>query len=187
MNTKDRIIEAASKLILFKGYNNTGLKEILEQADVPKGSFYHYFKSKEDLALELLNTYRFMAISVLDKCIEDNKDNPLKSIVCFFQTFHNMFEEYECRGGCAIGNLGQELSDTEETIRLRTQEVFLEITSKISAQFKKAQEMGLFDIKINTEEYGNFVFNSWEGALLMAKVRKSKQPLELFLKYTLSF
>jgi TetR/AcrR family transcriptional repressor of nem operon len=168
-------------LIHIKGYNNTGIKEILDKADVPKGSFYHYFKSKEDLALNILDYHASIINNIFAYAIEENKDNPFLALRCFFEVFHKKFEELDYFGGCPLGNLSQELSDTEENIRIKVDTIFNNIVEKIAVLLEKAKDMEIIDFKVDSRDYAQFIFNSWEGAILRAKTMKNRQSLDIFM------
>lgn len=181
LRTKEKIVETAAKLILVKGYNHTGLKEILDSAGVPKGSFYYYFKNKEDLALYLLNYYYDYSNQLMTTAFEEHQDQPLTAIRSFLDSFTKSFVKKGFTGGCGIGNMGQELSDTEELVRRRADELFTVLEKKIEKQLLKAQEMGILSKEINCSDYAQFLFNGWQGAILRAKIKKSEEPIKIFI------
>ena len=169
LNTKEKIVESAAKLILVKGYNHTGLKEILDTAGVPKGSFYYYFKNKEDLAIYLLQYYYENIEKMMDKAFEENSKQPILAIKEFMNNFTITFVKKGFTGGCGIGNMGQELSDTEEMVRKKVSGFFHLLEKKIEHQLLTAQQNGFLSEGINCNAYAKFIFNSWQGALLRAK------------------
>ena len=73
--TKNRIIECAALLFLKNGYNNTGIKEILEKTKLPKGSFYYHFKNKEQLAIEVAEYFRNIMADWILRTAKDKKWN----------------------------------------------------------------------------------------------------------------
>lgn len=179
---KNKIIEVASQLIHFQGYTNTGLKEILDKAGVPKGSFYHYFRNKEDLALNILDYYSAFVNELFANSIAEHQENPIIGLRSFFEMIHKNFEATQYSGGCPIGNLGQELSDTEENIRIKADKIFDSLIDQIYHQLSRAYDMGLVAQEIVSKDYAEFMFNCWEGAMLRAKIKKSKHPLDLFVE-----
>lgn len=70
--TKDRILKVGIDILSKKGYNNVGLKEILALANVPKGSFYHYFKSKEDFGIQVISKYSSVGLCFLSSILKMN-------------------------------------------------------------------------------------------------------------------
>jgi TetR/AcrR family transcriptional repressor of nem operon len=181
LNTKEKIVESAAKLILVKGYNHTGLKEILDTAGVPKGSFYYYFKNKEDLAIYLLQYYYENIEKMMDKAFEENSKQPILAIKEFMNNFTITFVEKGFTGGCGIGNMGQELSDTEEMVRKKVSGFFHLLEKKIEHQLLAAQQNGFLSEDINCNTYAKFIFNSWQGALLRAKIEKNAEPIKIYI------
>lgn len=179
---KNKIIEVASQLMHFQGYTNTGLKEILSKAGVPKGSFYHYFESKEDLALNILDYYSTFITQIFENSITEHDENPIEGLKSFFETIHKNFEITQFTGGCPIGNFGQELSDIEENIRVKTDKIFDSLVDQVHQQLSRAHAMGLVNQESVTKDYAEFLFNCWEGAMLRAKIKKTKRPLDLFVE-----
>ena len=111
---KRKVIEESAKLFYFNGYVNTGLKEILEVCNIPKGSFYYYFKNKDDLLIHVIDYHTNNIIRFFDRTVND------LSIPKFKVFFHNFFSNVEMNsyhGGSPLGNIANELSDVNEDIR----------------------------------------------------------------------
>jgi TetR/AcrR family transcriptional repressor of nem operon len=108
-SAKDRILVHAAQIIHKKGFNNTGIQEILESAGVPKGSFYFYFKSKEDLGLALIDYYAEGLGSRWQTILEPSEIRHIKRLERFFEETRIRHEQDECKSGCPIGNLTQEM------------------------------------------------------------------------------
>jgi TetR/AcrR family transcriptional repressor of nem operon len=97
--TKERILIKGAEIIHRKGFNNTGIQEILKAAGVPKGSFYFYFKSKEDFGLHLIDFFGNIFFSRSDKYLNDRSRSSLENLRHFFDEFLTYFEENEFKGG----------------------------------------------------------------------------------------
>jgi TetR/AcrR family transcriptional repressor of nem operon len=178
--TRNKILEVGSRIIHQKGFNNTGIQEILNEAGVPKGSFYFYFKSKEDFGLALIDEFDSLISGHLASYLAINSLSPLKRLKSFFSFFRNFFQEENCTKGCPIGNLSQELSDVNENIRKRLDESFNSLGSLIETCLYEARERGEFQNDIPVPEIAAYIINSWEGALLRMKVSKDITPLLVF-------
>jgi TetR/AcrR family transcriptional repressor of nem operon len=179
-NTKKTILEKGSQIVHKKGFNHTGIKEILDAAGVPKGSFYHYFKNKEDFGLSLLDYYtEFFAGRTT--ILRDNKNMlPVQRLKFFFDGFLNFFENNGCELGCPIGNISQEMGDLSKAFRNRLENIFSMMRSSIEDTLNEAKKRGQIPDSINAEDTADFIINSWEGALLRMKVKKNTQPLYVF-------
>lgn len=179
--TRTALITAGTHLILEKGYNNCGLEEILKEAKVHKGSFYHFFKSKEDFGLQVVAEYAAMRLGSLDEQLNNTEARPLARLRRFFELAALRHQSLGYRKGCLFGNLGQEMADHSELFRTRLEEVLSEYRAKIARCFREAQQVGDLRADLDAERLAGFCLNSWEGALLRMKVAKSYEPLDDFL------
>jgi TetR/AcrR family transcriptional repressor of nem operon len=181
LETKQTLLQTGLKLIFRQGYNHTGLNEVLEASGVPKGSFYYYFNSKEDFALQVFQHFAERAQSRLDEYLKDESLDPLSRLRAYFEWYTGYLESIECSLGCLAGNLGQELADQNETFRLKVDEVMTLWSNEIATCFRAAQQAGQIDPALDTDELAAFCYNSWQGAMLRMKVTKSLTPLRLFI------
>lgn len=181
-DAKTLILSIGADIIHLKGYNNTSINDICSAAKMPKGSFYYYFGSKEDFATELIDFYCSFMFSVQEKYLDMDGLPYLERLKGYFQEFRNYFISKNCCGGCPIGNLAQELSDSNDAIREKLRDALEKTKNNIAAFLRLAQENGEISKIPNPEELADFIFNSWEGSLLRMKVTKSIAPMELFEK-----
>ena len=178
--TRTRILEVGSNIVHQKGFNNTGIQEILDKAGVPKGSFYFYFKCKEDFGLALIDQFETMICGHLASVLEDTSLEPLARLKAFFSSFRNYFESQNCSRGCPIGNLSQELSDVNENIRQRLEKSFRNMGSLVEKNLYAARIKGELSDDLPVPETADYIINSWEGALMRMKVTKNIEPLLVF-------
>jgi TetR/AcrR family transcriptional repressor of nem operon len=178
--TRNKILEVGSRIIHQKGFNNTGIQEILNEADVPKGSFYFYFKNKEDFGLSLIDEFDSLVGGHLASILAIDSLSPLARLKHFFSFFRNFFQEKNCSRGCPIGNLSQELSDVNENFRKRLDASFNSMGSLIETCLYEAKKKGEFENDIPVPEIAAYIINSWEGALLRMKVSRDIKPLLIF-------
>lgn len=182
-NTRKKILEAAAELVHRKGFNHTGLKEILEASGVPKGSFYFFFKSKEDFGLALVDHYAEGMAEVAMSCFEDESKSPIDRLRSFFQWAYARFEAEGCEKGCPIGNLCQEMSDLSPVFREKLESVMERMVMGVAEILHQAKEVGELPEHLDPQETARFITSSWEGALLTMKVVKSLDPLDLFDRF----
>lgn len=172
MNKKEAIIFTAARLIHERGYHNIGIKSILDELSIPKGSFYHYFKSKEDLGLAIIEVYikdTYDCILQAEKSLDGVKD--------FFNIFFNRLVELSLKRGCPVGNLILELSDENESFRLKLMEWYKAVEAWIS------DILSAESIK-EPNEKAKALIASFEGTMLLSKLDKDAIHFELFNKYT---
>ena len=180
--TKDRILAHAARIMRKKGFNNTGIQEILQSAGVPKGSFYFYFKSKEDLGLALIDYYAQYLAAMSGPALESPETPPVQRLERFFEGFRLLCKQEEWRSGCPIGNLTQEMGILSDEFQAKLREVFKRIKGGISECLQQARAHDEVELPMDPDETADFILNSWEGALLRMKAEGNTEPLLLFEK-----
>src|SRR4030043_1015350 len=179
-DTKTRILKAGAGIVLQKGFFNTGLAEVLEKAKVPKGSFYFYFKNKEDFGLQLIDLFAGSLASNAQGFYLNEKLSPLEKVRNLFKWQAESFQKSDFKGGCPIGNLSLEMGDRNPAFRKKLNQVFVDLKKNLAKQLEQAKKVGELSEEIDVEETTDFIFNSWEGTLVQMKVSKSLTPHEVF-------
>ncbi len=186
-STKDRIVEIGSEIIHRKGFNNTGIQEILDAAGVPKGSFYNHFKSKEDFGLQVIDHFVGRFAVMTQSLLEDGSISPLERIKRVLYGFMDFFKSKDYGCGCPIGNLSQEMADLSPAFRERLGgaiDSMVESYSKVLAEAQRAGEVsGLLDVR----EAAYFIVASWHGALIRMKIVKGPEPLENHIRFIFDY
>lgn len=178
--TRLAILSVGVAALTEKGFSATGIDEILRKTDVPKGSFYHYFKSKEAFGAELIERYATYFSSKLDRIFLDESLTPKQRIHAFFEDAEAGMKRYNFSRGCLVGNLGQEMGALPASYRNLLIQVFEDWQNKTSVCLKEAVEAGEISSTIDCDKVAEFFWIGWEGAVLRAKLEKSEMPLRLF-------
>lgn len=175
---KDVIIKS-SKLFYYQGYVNTGVSEILEECNIPKGSFYYYFKNKDDLLKEVIELHTDNLINFFDKTVDDLSTVKLRT---FFSKYFNTIINNECHGGSLLGNLAVEMSDINPDIRkilVKSYEkieirlyMFLQMLCKLNEKYRH----------IEPEIVSKILINQMEGTMLRLKLEKDEAQTQAFFK-----
>ena len=186
-NTREEIIRKGAELIHAQGFKSTGLQQILQAANIPKGSFYFYFKSKEDFGLEIIDYFNAIIGSIFTKYLSDKTMPPLQRMEKLFGCFENIFQKSGYTLGCPIGNLSLELADTNERLRQHLQDVIEKLIAKIQSCLEEAQSDGSLSVDLNAADTAHFIFHGFEGAVLHMKVVKSIQPFQAFRAYLIEY
>ncbi|HOD16390.1 MAG TPA: TetR family transcriptional regulator C-terminal domain-containing protein [Spirochaetota bacterium] len=179
--TKNRIIQKGAELVYLKGFNNTGIQEVLQAAEVPRGSFYFYFKNKEEFGLCLVDYFSSFIVSIAQKQMQQGAADPVEGLKNFFNMYIGLMNKQNFTCGCPIGNIAQEMSDLSDSFRNRIAGFFDQAKSMIQACIMEAQKTGRVGPDKDPAELSDFIFNSWEGALIDMKVTKSSRPLDVFM------
>jgi TetR/AcrR family transcriptional repressor of nem operon len=181
--TKDRILRTGAEVIHLKGFNHTGLQEILSAAKVPKGSFYNYFKSKEDFGLQVVD-YLIGQFSQFSKdMLGDTSIPPLERIRKMLDWFKDLFRSTEYTCGCPIGNLAQEMGDLSPAFRERLEVAMDAMADAYARILTEAQAAGEISKNLDPRETALFIVSSWHGALIRMKIVKSLEPLDNHSKF----
>jgi len=183
-DTKDRLLEVGKSLFLERGYYHAGIEGIVQEAGVPKGSFYHYFDSKEDFGLQVIGSFAACHDEELDQSLGNRSLPPLDRIHSYFLGAIERVESAECRRGCLIGKLGHELADQNEAFRARLESVFSGWVGRLAGCLEEARVSGAIGESEDVHALAEFWLNSWQGSILRAKTARSTAPLRLFLRMT---
>lgn len=169
-------------MLLKHGYHDLGLAALLEETKTPKGSFYHYFKSKEDFALQAIDLYMEGAHAALDQCLGNESLPPLRRVRRFFEMTE---QKYRGEGylGCLLGGLGQELSGVSETFRRKVEDCFAQIEQRIARCLELAVTRGELAKRTDTRHLAGLLVNCWEGAALRSRMLRDPRPLKEMLDF----
>ena len=179
--TKAALVDAGTRLILEQGYHQTGIQDVLQAAGVPKGSFYYYFPSKEAFGMAVIAQFAATYLARLEQYLGDTTASPLTRLRRHQEALLARFERHGCRGGCLIGNLSQELADQSPRLRAQLDAVLTSWRERYAQLFQEAQAVGDLRADLDPQALADFYLDSFEGALLRAKVSKSPAPLRVFL------
>ena len=183
--TKQRLLDVGLTLLLKHGYSDLGVQHVLEEARVPKGSFYHHFANKEDFALQVVDQYMRGAHMALDAALGDEGLPPLARVRRFFALIEQSYREQGYMG-CLLGGLGQELSGVSAVFRCRIERCFEEIASRLASCLQEARDRGDLPTATDPRSMGNLLVDCWEGAALRSRLRGDAAPLTAMLDFYLA-
>jgi TetR/AcrR family transcriptional repressor of nem operon len=182
--TKQNLLEVGLSLFEQKGFNATGIQEIATLADIPKGSFYNYFSSKEDFGVAVIRYYTDISTerwaNILDTATQKED---------YYKALHTAFlaiaEEYKCaeiKKGCLLGTLAAEISEASEECRLALQQSVSKYKSILVERLLVGQQMGKVRSDLPAQQLADLVWDCWQGSLLRMKIEKSVEPVNHDLK-----
>lgn len=179
---RQQLLEKGMAMLLRHGYHDLGVAALLEATSTPKGSFYHYFKSKEDFGLQAIDAYMEEVHRGLDACLGDASLAPLARVRRFFELSE---EKYRTEGylGCMLGGLGQELSGVSDVFRRKVEECFAAIESRIAACLEEAMARGDLPKETQPRRMAKLLVNCWEGAALRCRLARDPAPLHEMLDF----
>jgi TetR/AcrR family transcriptional regulator, transcriptional repressor for nem operon len=182
-STREHLLEVGLERLRSTGYTATGVKEVLDLANVPKGSFYHYFESKEAFAGEVFQRYADGEMQRAERILGDRKAAPLKRLRRYFEELISVYGQAGDISGCLVGSLSLEVADHSPKLRSKLQAVFGGWQKGIADVLREATERGDLPRSTKPDELAEFLLNSYEGALVRMKAEKSDKPLQTFLHF----
>jgi len=187
--TKERILEAAEELMLTKSFHSVGLNEILSAVRVPKGSFYHYFSSKEQFGVELIAHYVREHTARLRKFFSEAETPALQKFVDYWSYLIGRMKEGECQQACLVVKLGLEVTNFSEPMREVLADGLKTWRGIYQEVITEGQADGSIRVEIDAAETAAVIQDTWQGAMLRMQVEKSVGPLRSaahFLRSTLA-
>ncbi|QDJ13812.1 TetR family transcriptional regulator [Mergibacter septicus] len=176
-DTKIHILSVGYQLISKNGFTCTGLAQLLKEANIPKGSFYHYFSSKEEFGKSLIEYYFKKYKENLSK-IEVQDLSAKEKIIHYFTSWKNNQAIENNTNRCLVVKLSAEISDLSETMRTALYLGYQEIIQWITNRIKEAQESGDISTNIDAYKMACHWYYAWLGAGIIAKLSNSNHPLE---------
>lgn len=181
-DTKEALLLSGMAILTERGFNTVGIDHILKRVGVPKGSFYHYFKNKDDFGLQVIQHYDQYFCAKLRRCFNCDPEHPINGLKLFIDEAVEGMEKYRFTRGCLIGNFGQEMPILSETFKQPLADCLQHWTDLLANNLKQAQTLGHIAISANCDELAEFFWIGWEGAILSAKVMQSELPMRKFAK-----
>src|SRR5579885_2481076 len=179
-DTKTALLENGIEIMLEKGYSNTGIQEVLSKIGVPKGSFYHYFDSKEDFALQIINYFDGFHTATLLRTLRNPDATPLERLRIYCRNGIEKVSSAQCRRGCLIGNLSQEMADQSEVLREALSLVMQKWRDLFAACIEEGQKAGEIRSDCSAHDLAEIYLSGWEGAIMRAKITKRIDPMNIF-------
>ena len=183
--TRASLIDQGLKALITNGYDGAGLGAILKAADVPKGSFYYFFKSKEDFALAVLDAYERHYVELRESILGDLSQSPLQRLRDYFDELERIHLGETPLGGCLYGVLAQTVSVRSPDFRARLVAVFATWDAQLQRLLAEAQVAGEIDPQLDPKDVAAFLIEAYEGALIRMKVDGGSAAFDRFRRFAL--
>mgnify|MGYP000052290431 CR=1 FL=1 len=182
-DTRAELIRSGLEQLTESGFASSGIDQILRKVGVPKGSFYHYFASKEAFGQAVIENYANFFANKLDACLLDESYTPLTRINNFVESAKNGMIRHQFKRGCLVGNLGQEVDLLPESFRQLLIDIFVCWQHRLASCLKAAQRQGEISNSANCELFAEYFWIGWEGAVSRAKLVQDTKPLENYFNH----
>ncbi|MCK2184055.1 TetR/AcrR family transcriptional regulator [Halomonas getboli] len=179
-DTRDALIRCGVEILTEQGFVSTGIDGVLKQVGVPKGSFYHYFDSKEAFGEAVMDRYAAYFAGKLDRWLLDPEVPPLERIGRFIDDARMGMARHDYRRGCLVGNLCQEITILPARYRERLTAILEDWERRLARCLRLAVEDGDLAPDADCERLAALFWIGWEGAVQRARIVQDDTPLTLF-------
>ncbi|WP_336406959.1 TetR/AcrR family transcriptional regulator [Gallaecimonas mangrovi] len=183
-DVKAHILDTAQGIMGQRGFSAVGLNELLKAADVPKGSFYHYFASKEAFGVALLERYFSHYMAGLNELLSNPNGTAVSRLMDYWQRWVDTQAGSDLHSRCLVVKLGAEVSDLSEDMRQVLEQGTAQLLARLTGEIALAQSQGDISKTVAPEELASALYQMWLGASMLAKVTQTKAPLESALAAT---
>lgn len=185
-SNREKILIEGLRVVHERGFGGASVRDIVQAAGVPQGSFTNHFSSKEAFGLEILNLYFANGCEMIQETLQNESLSPLRRLSAYIDANKDYLNQDGMRNGCLLGNYSAEVSDHSEIIRLRLADIFLELQKSIARCLKAAVKLGELPPHFKCDEVAGFVLSSLQGAILLAKAQRDPAPVERFKRLLFS-
>jgi TetR/AcrR family transcriptional regulator, transcriptional repressor for nem operon len=179
-SNRDKILNEGLKVVHHLGFGGASVRDIIQAAGVPQGSFTNHFQSKEAFGLEILEIYFTATRAVLDATLCNDALPPLVGLRDYIAANMGRMEREGIENGCLFGNFIGEAIDHSEPIRDRLVGIFADVRKALAHNLRAAVQSGDVPDTIDVDAVAEFIVGGLQGAILLAKVQHNGQPLARF-------
>lgn len=176
-DVRQHILDVAYPLLLSKGFTAVGLAEMLTVAKVPKGSFYHYFSSKEAFGEAVLEAYFASYLERMEKLLVQ-PGTAAQRLIAYFQDWLDSQTGDEAQSRCLVVKLGAEVCDLSESMRVALKRGTHDIIERLAICIDMGKADGSLPIALNAQSAAATLYQNWLGASLLAKITRDRAPLD---------
>lgn len=177
-DVRQHILDTAKIIILGRGFSAVGLNQVLSAANVPKGSFYHYFRSKDAFGEALLDSYFCDYLARLDRLLAQPDTSAAQNMMLYWKLWLETQSSDGLEGKCLVVKLGGEVSDLSESMRAALQRG----TDSVIARLAACIQHGVLDGSLrdigDAGHAAQTLYGMWLGATLLTKMRRDRSALE---------
>jgi TetR/AcrR family transcriptional regulator, transcriptional repressor for nem operon len=179
-SNREKILTEGLRVVHERGFGGASVRDIVQAAGVPQGSFTNHFVSKEAFCLEILDLYFKDFRATSQRTLRNDSLPPLKRLSAYIDSPIKYLNRIGWRNGCLVGNFSAEASEHSEIIRKRLVDIYEEMRQAVAYCLKAAVKIGEVPRKTDCDELAGFLVASLQGAILQAKVERNAVPIERF-------
>jgi len=181
VGTRELLIRCGMELLTERGYGGTVLEAVLQKTGIPKGSFYHHFRSKDAFGIAVLAAYDEYFQRKLSRWLSDESVPPLARIRRFVEDAKRGMARHRFTRGCLVGNFGQELGVLPDNYRGLLNDILDSWAARIETCLEAARRQGHIPASSHCPRLAQFFWIGWEGAVMRARMKQNAEPLDAFI------
>ncbi len=185
-SNREKILVEGMRVVHAHGFAGASVRDIVQAAGVPQGSFTNHFASKEAFGLEVIDLYFTNTRMTMQQTLLNDALPPLQRLGDYIDASKNRLLRNNMRTGCLFGNFTAEASGDNETIRAKLLEIFDEVRRSLAYCLQAAVNAGELREDFDCDDTAAFIFASMQGANLIAKAQRDPTPVERFKKILFS-
>jgi TetR/AcrR family transcriptional regulator, transcriptional repressor for nem operon len=182
-DTREHILAIGERLCMHRGFTGMGLSELLKTAEVPKGSFYHYFRSKEAFGVAMLERHYADYHRRLAEHFANGEGNSRDRLLAYYQHTLNQFCQQGIISGCLTVKLSAEVCDLSEVMRTEMNKGASQIIVLLTHALEEGRKEKSLTFHGDAHTQAEVLYSLWLGANLQAKISRSATPLESALEH----
>ncbi|WP_193078706.1 MULTISPECIES: TetR/AcrR family transcriptional regulator [Brevibacterium] len=183
-DTRRSILDAGQRIMSRKGFSAVGISEVLAAVGVPKGSFYHFFGSKEAFGEAMMRAYFTDYLAEMDRILAEPGLTSAQRLMNYWQNWRETQSLDNCQGKCLAVKLGAEVSDLSELMRLALKEGTTAIVDRLERTITIGLKDGSISVDTTARDTAQVLYDMWLGASVMAKIHRDIGPLDTTIKVT---
>jgi TetR/AcrR family transcriptional regulator, transcriptional repressor for nem operon len=177
---REKLLHVGMQVVHERGFGGASVRDIVQAAGVPQGSFTNHFASKEAFGLEVIDLYFANACDLMRRTLRNDALPPLQRLREFIDFGSDAGDGADVRNGCLFGNFTAEANDCGEAIRQRVVDAFTEVQAAVAYCLRAAIQVGELAPSTDCDEVAAFIVASLQGARLLAKAQRSPLPVQRF-------
>ncbi|MFT5880229.1 MAG: TetR/AcrR family transcriptional repressor of nem operon [Moritella sp.] len=169
-HTREALIEVGIKHISQHGYHGTGIKQILDELKVPKGSFYNYFSSKEAFVAELLEADMHNHAQQIQPVLDNNQLDPIEKLRTLFENNRQKYTQQQGKQGCLVASVANDIGDSSLLCQQAMQRSVKALNQLLAGLIAEAQQQQLIRTDLAASQLATLMWTAWEGSLIEMKI-----------------
>lgn len=180
-DTKEALLQEGMQQLAQNGYHGTGIKKVLDAVNVPKGSFYHYFDSKEAYVAHIIGEYNQQSLRLFDSVMEQPDTPAIEKLETIYQHLLKQYANADCQKGCLIGSLAAEIGHSFVLCQQAMQLSVGNLETRITTLLLQAQQESSIRSDLPPQEIAELLWSTWEGMLIKMQMDGNVQSAERVL------